>query len=53
MWALEWFRLYKYWRNTKKQSKIAEKRDIRDKVVDKAVFVEFFYIKKDRDICAL
>ncbi len=50
MWALEWFSPYKYWINTKKQSKKAEKSDIRDKVVDKIVSVEFFFSGKDRKI---
>jgi hypothetical protein len=53
MWAIEWFSPYKYLINTKKQSKKAEKSDIREKAVDKVVSVGFFCIEKDRAICDL
>ncbi len=53
MGAIERFSPYKYWINTKKQSKIAEKSDIRGKVIDKDVSVGFFCIEIDGDICAL
>ncbi len=48
MWAIEWFNPNNYWKNTKKQQKIAEKSDIRQNVVYKVVSVGFFCIEKHR-----
>jgi hypothetical protein len=53
MWAIEWFSPYKYLINTKKQSKKAEKIDIREKVLCKVVLMWFGCIEKDRTICDL
>ncbi len=53
MGAIELFSPNKYYKNTQKQLKIAEKSDIRDKVVYKVGSVGFFYTKKDRDFVSL
>ncbi len=53
MCAIEWFSLYGYLRNDKKQPKIAEKSDIGQKVVCKVVFVWYFCSEKDRAFFSL
>ncbi len=53
MCVLEWFSPYKYGINTEKQSRTAEKSDIKEKAICKVVSVWFSYIKKDKDFFAL